>query len=109
MSAPLTSLLKKNSFSWNAFIDQSFQDLKEAMCTTLVLAIPNFTKTFVLECDTFGKGIRVVMMQEFIPLAFTSKQFSEKHLGKSIYEKKCRLFVCNGYLTSLLAFEVLPN
>jgi hypothetical protein len=64
IAAPLTSLLKKNSFTWTPATTQDFQTLKTAMCTTSVLALPNFTKTFVLECDASGKGIGVVLMQE---------------------------------------------
>jgi hypothetical protein len=86
--SPLTTLLKKNSFSWTLVIDQSFQYLKEDMCTTLVLAFPNFTKTFVLECDASGKGIGAILMQDGRPLAFTSKQIYERNLGKSTYEKE---------------------
>jgi hypothetical protein len=88
IAAPLTALLKKNSFTWTLATAQAFQTLKTTMCTTLVLALPDFTKTFVLECDASGKGIGVVLMQEGRPLAFTSKQLSERNLGKPIYEKE---------------------
>jgi hypothetical protein len=87
IAAPLTILLKNNSFNWTPATAQAFQTLKMAMCTTPVLALLDFTKTFVLECDASGKGIGTVLMQEGQPLAFTSKQLSEKNLGKPIYEK----------------------
>jgi hypothetical protein len=88
IAAPLTAFLKKNSFTWTPAAAQYFQTLKMAMCTTPVLALPDFTKTVVLECDASGKGIGAVLMQEGRPLAFTSKQLSERNLGKSIYEKE---------------------
>jgi hypothetical protein len=85
---PLTALLKNNSFTWTPAAAQAFQTLKMTMCTTLVLALPDLTKTFVLECDASGKGIGAVLMQEGRPLAFTSKQLSKRNLGKSIYAKE---------------------
>jgi hypothetical protein len=88
IATPLTALLKKNSFTWNPAAAQDFQTLKMAMCTTPVLALPNFTKTFVLECDAPRKGIGIVLMQEGRPLTFTNKQLSERNLGKPIYEKE---------------------
>jgi len=86
--APLTILLKNNSFSWIPTTDQSFQSLKEVMFTTLVLSLPEFTKTFVLECDASGRGTKGVFMPNGWPLAFTNKRLSEWNLVQSIYEKE---------------------
>jgi hypothetical protein len=88
IASPLTALLKKKSFTWTSATAQDFQTLKMAMCTTPVLALPDFTKTFVLESDASGKIIGAFLMQEGQPLAFTNKQLSRRNLGKSIYEKE---------------------
>jgi hypothetical protein len=85
---PLTALLKMNSFTWTPTTTHAFKTLKMAMCTTPFLALHDFIKTFVLECDASRKGIDVVLMQEGPPLAFTSKKLFERNLGKSIYEKE---------------------
>jgi hypothetical protein len=84
----VTFVLIKNSFMWTLAADQAFQASKATMCTTLVLALPNFTNTFDLECDASERGIGAILMQEGRPLAFVSKQLSERHLGQSIYEKQ---------------------
>ena len=86
--APLTALLKKNAFTWTPTTDQSFHALKEVVCMTHVLALPFFTKDFVLECDVSGEGIGVVLMKDGRPLSFTNRQLLDKHLGQSIYEKE---------------------
>jgi hypothetical protein len=88
IATPLTALLKNNSFTWTPAVDQSFHALKVTMCTTPVLELPDFTKSFVLECDDSGKGIGGVLMQDGQPLAFTKKKLSDKHLVQSIYEKE---------------------
>jgi hypothetical protein len=88
IATPLTALLKKNYFTWTPTNSQALQTLKMAMCTTPVLALPDFTKTFVLECYASRKGIGAILMQEGQPLAFTNKQLSERNFGKLIYENE---------------------
>jgi hypothetical protein len=88
IAAPLTALLKNNSFTWTPTTDHSFQDLKVATCTIPILGLPKFTKTFVLECDASGRVIGAVLMQYGRSFSFTSKIFSERPLGQSIYEKE---------------------
>jgi hypothetical protein len=56
--SPLTSLLKKNAFVWNEATELGLSSLKDAMCTTLVLVVPYFTKNFVFECDSLGRDMR---------------------------------------------------
>ena len=50
ISKPLTDLLKKNTlFVWTPTADAAFQALKQALVEAPVLALPDFTKQFVVE------------------------------------------------------------
>lgn len=91
--APLTNLLKKGNFAWSPVADESFNSLKEAMTTTPVLALPDFSQPFIIESDVCGTGIGVVLMQSNHPISFTSKALAPRHLGLSTYEKEMTVII----------------
>lgn len=68
--------MKGNSFYWTNTTHEVFEKLKEVMITTLILALPNFSKRFLIEIDVSGEGIGVVLMQEEHHITYISKSLS---------------------------------
>jgi hypothetical protein len=90
ISRPLPMLLKKGApFVWTSSTEEAFNILKSAMVQALVLAIPDFTKQFVLEIDASDLGLGAVLMQEGHPFDYLSKPLCKKNQALSTYEKEC--------------------
>lgn len=91
--ALLMELLKKDSFSWTHIAHLAFDNLKYAMSTTLVLALPDFEQVFILETDASGVGMRAVLMQHNHPINFFSKKFCPKLLLASTYVRELHAII----------------
>ena len=60
----ITTITKKDAFSWTLDEGQTFEQLKEEICKDQILTTPNFTKTFFVECYSSENVIGDVLMQE---------------------------------------------
>ncbi|XP_015168562.1 uncharacterized protein [Solanum tuberosum] len=88
IAEPLTAMLRKNSFIWTDQSTQAFKKLKVAMTTTPVLALPDFSQPFVIECDASDLGIGAVLLQNKQPIAFFSRVLARRHQPLPAYEKE---------------------
>ncbi|XP_026433888.1 uncharacterized protein LOC113331395 [Papaver somniferum] len=88
ISRPLTELLNKNSFLWSESATMAFEQLKESMTNTPVLALPYFSKQFTVETDVSDFCVGDVWTQEGKPIAFFSKGLRPRAKALSIYENE---------------------
>jgi hypothetical protein len=63
ISQPLTYFLKKGIlFIWTNDHQEAFDALKQALVSAPILALPNFSKPFIVETDACDDGVRALLM-----------------------------------------------
>ena len=65
IARPLLDLTKKTiPWHWGERQFKVFEELKTRMCSSLVLAQPNFDKRFILQVDASAYGVGAILSQE---------------------------------------------
>ena len=87
-------------FKWSSEQDCAFIEIKERLCGAPLLALPDFSKTFEIECDASRIGIEAVLMQEKQPIAYFSEKLNGAALNYPTYDKE---------LYALMNFSYIPT
>ena len=89
IAAPLHELTKKGvPFTWATTQKTAFDTLKDKLTHAPLLHLPDFNKTFELECDASGIGLDGVLLQDGKPVAYFSEKLSGPSLNYSTYDKE---------------------
>ena len=94
IASPLIKLTEKSSdFIWTNECEIAFQTLKNYLISNdHVLALPDFSKPFVLECDASKFGTGSLLLQKigkhYKPIAFFSKHLTKTERNYSTSERE---------------------
>jgi hypothetical protein len=88
---PLTELTRKDRpFVWGSCQQKAFEEMKDRLCTTPVLAYPNFDLPFILTTDASKVAVAAILSQvqdgEEKPLEYGSRQLNKAEQAYSASE-----------------------
>ncbi|GJY98652.1 putative reverse transcriptase domain-containing protein [Tanacetum coccineum] len=75
IAKPMTKLTQKGiKFDWGEKEENTFQLIKQKLCSAPILALPEGSEGFVVYCDASHKGLGAVLMQREKVIAYASRQ-----------------------------------
>lgn len=77
IARPISDLVRKHRFKWNEEQRIAFEELKKALVTAPVLAIPKIGSPFTVTTDASKFAVGATLEQEGHPVAFLSHRLTE--------------------------------
>ena len=99
ISAPLNRLTSEKSvFVWSDEADQSFEKLKNLLCSYPVLAFPKIGEKFVVEVDASSSAVGGVLLQDgtdnkYHPVAYYSNTLNQSQRKWSTHSKETYVLI----------------
>ncbi|KAL4564141.1 hypothetical protein LXL04_028193 [Taraxacum kok-saghyz] len=66
--------------------EESFQKLKQMLCTAPILSLPEGTEDFVVYCDASNQGLGCVLMQRSKVIAYASRQLKVNEVNYTTHD-----------------------
>ena len=92
IAAPLSSLTGNVPFIWTPKEQEAFDTLKHALTSAPILAVPDFSKPFVVNCDASSHAIGQVLMQgegsEARVIAYESRKLIDAECNYPVHDKE---------------------
>nr|GEW13947.1 hypothetical protein [Tanacetum cinerariifolium] len=87
ITRPMTKLTQKSvKFDWEEKAEAAFQLLKQKLCSTPILALPEGSENFVVYCDASHKGFGAVLMPKEKVIAYASRQLKVHEKNYTIHD-----------------------
>ena len=112
IAQPMYSVANIEPFVWNDSAQKSFEELKEIMCSDLVLRLPRQGEPFQMYSDASAGAIGVVLCQidpvdkKSHPCAYGSRKFNDCEVKLSI---PCKELLAIVYGLNLWSFYICGN
>lgn len=109
LALPLTRLTREAiPWKWGNEQQEAFKALKQALVSPPVLAMPDFTKPFTVECDASDYALGGILLQNGRPVAYESRTLSPAEQNYTTQDKEC-LAVVHCYSTWRCYLEGLES
>ncbi|GJZ78132.1 putative reverse transcriptase domain-containing protein, partial [Tanacetum coccineum] len=90
----MTKLTQKGiKFDWGEKEENTFQLIKQNLCSAPILDLPEGSEDFVVYCDASHKGLGVVLMQREKVIAYVSRQLKVYEKNYTTYDLELGLVV----------------